>query len=232
MIPRRVSPDIYPPLLLDQVFFSHKGGKEPVINGISLALNPSEVVAITGKSGCGKSTLVKLILGIHIPDNGTIQTFGMSHSHPDYFQVRQRIGTVLQDDLLFRGSVADNIIFFSEERNSERMVQCAKLALIDNDIMAMPMGYQTLIGEGGGGVSGGQKQRILLARALYKKPDFLLLDEATSHLDVESEIIISQTLRQTGIPVLLIAHRPDTLASADRILIMENGILFPHVSKT
>lgn len=232
MVPRSVSADIYPPLLLDQVCFSHKGGKDPVINGISLALNPGEVVAITGKSGCGKSTLVKLILGIHIPDNGTIRTFGMSHSHPDYFQVRPRIGTVLQDDLLFRGSVADNIIFFSEERNPERMVQCAKLALIDSDIMAMPMGYQTLIGEGGGGVSGGQKQRILLARALYKKPDFLLLDEATSHLDVESEIIISQTLRQTGIPVLLIAHRPDTLASADRILIMENGILFPHVSKS
>ncbi|WP_423775729.1 ATP-binding cassette domain-containing protein [Citrobacter freundii] len=105
------------------------------------------------------------------------------------------------------------------------MIHCAQLALINDDIVAMPMGYQTLIGENGGGLSGGQKQRILLARALYKKPFFLLLDEATSHLDVESEIIISQTLRQIGLPILLIAHRPETLASADRVLLMEQGTL-------
>jgi colicin V processing peptidase. Cysteine peptidase. MEROPS family C39 len=147
------------------------------------------------------------------------------HTHPDYFQVRQRIGTVLQDDHLFKGSVADNIIFFSDDRNYERMIQCARLALIDSDVMAMPMGYQTLIGETGGGLSGGQKQRILLARALYKKPGFLLLDEATSHLDVESEIRISQTLRQLGLPVLLIAHRPETIASADRVLYLADGYL-------
>lgn len=146
---------------------------------------------------------------------------------PDYIRVRQQIGTVLQDDHLFRGTIADNIIFFHDERCHERMVQCARLALIDREIMAMPMGYQTLIGETGGGLSGGQKQRLLLTRALYKKPGFLLLDEATSHLDVESEIIISQTLRQTGIPVLLIAHRPETLGSADRILQLDNGKLIP-----
>ena len=105
------------------------------------------------------------------------------------------------------------------------MIHCARLALIDSDIMALPMGYQTLIGETGGGLSGGQKQRILLARALYKEPGFLLLDEATSHLDVESEIQISQTLRQLGLPVLLIAHRPETIASADRILYLSDGNL-------
>ncbi|EOM8155193.1 ATP-binding cassette domain-containing protein, partial [Escherichia coli] len=141
----------------------------------------------------------------------------------DYFQVRQRIGTVLQDDYLFKGSIADNIMFFSEIRDHEHMRKCASLALIDSDIMAMPMGYQTLLGETGGGLSGGQKQRILLARALYKKPGLLLLDEATSHLDVESEIEISQTLRQLGIPVLLIAHRPETIASADRVLYLRDG---------
>lgn len=139
--------------------------------------------------------------------------------------MHQQIGTVLQDDHLFRGSVADNIIFFHDERSHERMVQCARLALIDHEIMAMPMGYQTLIGETGGGLSGGQKQRLLLARALYKKPGFLLLDEATSHLDVESEVIISQTLRQLGIPVLLIAHRPQTIASADRVFYLDTGTL-------
>ncbi|MGG8235176.1 peptidase domain-containing ABC transporter [Klebsiella aerogenes] len=215
--------DACPPLSLEHIIFSHKGGNKPILRGVSMTLHHGEVVAITGKSGCGKSTLVKIILGIHIPDEGTIRTFGIPQTHPDYFQVRRRIGTVLQDDHLFRGSIADNIIFFSEDRNQERMIQCARLALIDIDIMAMPMGYQTLIGETGGGLSGGQKQRILLARALYKKPGFLLLDEATSHLDVESEIQISQTLRQLGLPVLLIAHRPETIASADRVLCLADG---------
>jgi len=221
--PGALAEDAHPPLSLEHIIFSHKGGNKPIISGVSLTLHPGEVVAITGKSGCGKSTLVKLILGIHLPDEGTIRTFGIPHAHPDYYQVRQRIGTVLQEDHLFRGSVADNIIFFSEDRNNERMIQCARLALIDSDIMAMPMGYQTLIGETGGGLSGGQKQRILLARALYKKPGFLLLDEATSHLDVESEIKISQTLRQLGLPVVLIAHRPETIASADRVLYLAEG---------
>lgn len=217
--------DTCPPLSMEHIVFSHKGGNKPILRGVSMTLYPGEVVAITGKSGCGKSTLVKLILGIHIPDEGTIRTFGIPQMHPDYFQVRRRIGTVLQDDHLFRGSIADNIIFFSEDRNQERMIQCARLALIDIDVMAMPMGYQTLLGETGGGLSGGQKQRILLARALYKKPGFLLLDEATSHLDVESEIQISQTLRQLGLPVLLIAHRPETIASADRVLYLADGYL-------
>ncbi|HHP1355057.1 TPA: peptidase domain-containing ABC transporter [Klebsiella quasipneumoniae] len=219
----KVTEDTDLPLTLTHISFSHKGSNKPILRGVSLTLHPGEVVAITGKSGCGKSTLVKLILGIHLPNEGTIRAFGIPHTHPDYYQMRRRIGTVLQEDHLFRGSIADNIIFFSEDRNHERMIQCARLALIDSDIMTMPMGYQTLIGETGGGLSGGQKQRILLARALYKKPGFLLLDEATSHLDVESEILISQTLRQLKVPVLLIAHRPETIASADRVLYLTDG---------
>lgn len=223
--PNPLPTGVFPPLVIEQLAFSHKGSNNQVIKNVTLTLHHGEVVAISGKSGCGKSTLVKLILGIHVPEKGTITTFGIPHPHPDYFQVRQRIGTVLQDDHLFRGSIADNIIFFNDDRNHDRMMQCAQLALIDTEIMAMPMGYQTLLGEAGAGLSDGQKQRVLLARALYKKPGFLLLDEATSHLDVESEIIISQTLRQMGIPVLLIAHRPETLASADRILNLEDGLL-------
>ncbi len=211
------------PLTLAGISFRHKGAGENVLSDISLTVNPGEVVAITGKSGCGKSTLVKLILGIHTPEAGEIRTFGVAHTHTNYFQVRQQIGTVLQEDQLFRGSIADNIIFFSDERDQVRMAWCARMALIDADILAMPMGYQTLVGETGGTLSGGQKQRILLARALYKQPRFLLLDEATSHLDVESEIIISQTLKDSGIAVLLIAHRQETLASADRVLFMEGG---------
>lgn len=205
--------------------FNHKGSNYNLIKNISLNLNKGEILAITGKSGCGKSTLIKIILGIFQPTSGLILTLGVPHTHKDYVQVRKHIGTVLQDDQLFSGSIAENIIFFNEEINHEWMIECAKLALIDNDIMNMSMGYQTLVSENGSGLSGGQKQRIILARALYKKPLFLLLDESTSHLDVDSEIIISQSLRDLKIPVLLIAHRTETLASADRILLMENGEL-------
>ena len=218
----------HPSLLINEIFFTHKGSKSPVLKKVSLTLNQGEVVAITGRSGCGKSTLVKLILGIYMPEKGDIQVFGIHHNHPQYFQVRKRIGTVLQDDMLFRGSIAENIIFFSEDRDYEWMIHCAQQVLIDEEIMSMPMGYQTFIGETGSGLSGGQKQRILLARALYKKPGFLLLDEATSHLDIESEIIISQTLRNLRMPVLLIAHRPETIASADRVLILSEGRLTEH----
>lgn len=213
------------PLSLEGVTFSHRGCRSPVLRDISLTLNPGEVVAITGRSGCGKTTLAKLILAIHTPDKGIIRSFGIMHTHPDYLRVRQRIGTVLQEDHLFRGSIADNIIFFSEKRDDDWMQHCAGLARIDADITAMPMGYQTMIGETGGGLSGGQKQRLLLARALYREPGLLLLDEATSHLDVESETGISRTLRQLGLPVLLIAHRPETIASTDRVLYLENGNL-------
>ncbi|EJM0809798.1 peptidase domain-containing ABC transporter [Escherichia albertii] len=211
------------PLIIDNITFSHKGERVEVIKGASLSLNQNEVLAITGKSGCGKSTLVKLILGIVHQNEGVIQTLGVTNDQMNYIDIRKKIGTVLQDDILFKGSIADNIIFYHEEINYERMIQCSQKTLINDDIMAMPMGYQTLIGENGNGLSGGQKQRILLARALYKKPALLILDEATSHLDIESEILISQTLRQEGVPILLIAHRPETIASADRVLLMENG---------
>ncbi|MBJ8822618.1 peptidase domain-containing ABC transporter [Citrobacter europaeus] len=215
------------PIVVENISFKHKGEKTLLINNLSLTLYQKEIVAITGKSGCGKSTLLNIILGIDHPIEGSIQTLGVKNNHNDYLHIRKSIGTVLQNDILFRGSIADNIMFFHEDKNQERMINCAQQALINDDIMAMPMGYQTLIGENGSGLSGGQKQRILLARALYKKPLFLLLDESTSHLDVESEIMISQTLRKIGVPILLIAHRPETLASADRVLLMEQGTLIP-----
>lgn len=164
-----VTDDARLPLSLEHIIFSHKGGNKPILRGVSLILHPGEVVAITGKSGCGKSTLVKLILGIHLPDGGAIRTFGIPQTHPDYFQVRRRIGTVLQDDHLFRGSIADNIIFFSEDRNQERMIQCARLALIDTDIMAMPMGYQTLIGETGGGAIRRAKATYFVGKSAVQK---------------------------------------------------------------
>ncbi|MBA3155964.1 ATP-binding cassette domain-containing protein, partial [Salmonella enterica] len=115
--------------------FNHKGSNHNLMHNISFNINKGEVLAITGKSGCGKSTLIKIILGIFQPTSGLIQTLGLPHTHKDYIQVRKYIGTVLQDDQLFSGSIAENIIFFNDEINHEWMISCAKLALIDNDII-------------------------------------------------------------------------------------------------
>jgi len=178
---------------------------------------------VVGDSGCGKTTLAKLALGLYTPCSGTIRTFGIEHFRNEYKNTRKYIGVVLQDDQLFRGSIIDNITFFSSQCDLDWAYECAKLAQLNHDIERFPMGYQTLIGEIGGTLSGGQKQRLLLARALYKKPKFLILDESSSHLDIKNEIKINQTLRQLGLPILMIAHRPETIALADRVIELPAG---------
>jgi ATP-binding cassette subfamily B protein RaxB len=212
-----------PAVILNNLCFSYAGGEREILTDISLHIMPGEVVALVGRSGCGKTTLAKLILGLSQPTSGRLCTLGIEHSQTGYTQVRQMIGAVLQEDQLFRGAILDNITFFSHDTDLQWAQHCAELAQLHQDIMALPMGYQTLVGEMGGTLSGGQKQRLLLARALYKRPKLLVLDEATSHLDVENEIIISQTLRQLGLPILLIAHRPETIASADRVIELDRG---------
>jgi ATP-binding cassette, subfamily B, bacterial CvaB/MchF/RaxB len=132
-------------------------------------------------------------------------------------QYRNLIGTVMQDDQLFSGSIADNIAFFDPQPNTERVETCARLAAIHDDILDMPMGYQTLIGDMGTVLSGGQKQRVLLARALYKQPRILLLDEATSHLDVTRERQVSEAISYMRLTRIIVAHRRETVATADRI---------------
>jgi ATP-binding cassette subfamily B protein RaxB len=124
----------------------------------------------------------------------------------------------MQDDVLFAGSIADNITFFDAAPDSEWMEACARSADIWNEIRAMPMGFNTLVGDMGTVLSGGQKQRVLIARALYRRPKILFLDEATSHLDVESEKRVNDAIRAQKITRVIIAHRPETLQSADRII--------------
>ena len=129
----------------------------------------------------------------------------------------------MQDDVLLTGSLADNISFFDTEPDMQRTQGCAQMALLHEDIARMPMGYQTLVGDLGHGLSGGQKQRLLLARALYKGPSVLALDEATSHLDVPAERAITQLLAQLPLTRLIIAHRPDTIAGAQRVVQLKEG---------
>jgi ATP-binding cassette subfamily B protein RaxB len=195
----------------------------PVLQDCSFRIAPGECVAIAGASGCGKTTLVKLMLGLFAPTGGEILVGGASLRHLGLRGYRSLVGTVMQDDQLFAGSIADNISFFDARPDLDWVEQCARLAAIHEDIARMPMAYNTLIGDMGTAISGGQKQRLLLARALYKRPRILFLDEATSHLDVANERAVNAALRQMDMTRVVVAHRPETIAMADRVIVIANG---------
>ncbi len=196
--------------------FAYSDATPNVIEELSLTINAGESVAITGPSGCGKSTLLKLMLGLNKPSSGEILVDGISLNQIGARQYRQQIAAVMQDDELLSGTVADNIAFFDSPINMEKVVHCAQLAAIHDDISDMPMGYDSLIGDMGSSLSGGQKQRIILARALYKDPKILFMDEATSHLDTGLEEDINDAVSRLKITRIIIAHRKETIASADR----------------
>ncbi|MBB4846044.1 ATP-binding cassette subfamily B protein RaxB [Paucibacter oligotrophus] len=210
-------------LELRQVSFRYADGEPLVVADCSLRIEPGESVAIIGPSGCGKTSLLKLMLGIHAPQSGEILLGDQPLQKIGTAAWRQRIGTVMQDDQLFAGSIADNISFFDPDADSEWVQQCARLACVFDDIAAMPMGFQSLIGDMGHSLSGGQRQRLLLARALYKKPQFLFLDEATSALDVDKERQVNASLRQLNLTRIVIAHRPETIAAAQRVIALQGG---------
>ncbi|MEO4015312.1 peptidase domain-containing ABC transporter [Pseudomonas rossensis] len=198
--------------------------EEPfVLDGIDLHIAHGESVAIAGASGSGKSTLVSLLLGIVAPTHGQIHIAGSDLQQLGTETFRSRIATVMQDDCLFAGSLAENIAFFESRPDLEWVMECARKASIHTDILAMPMGYNTLVGDMGTVLSGGQKQRVLLARALYKKPDILILDEATSHLDVICEQMVNKAVRELAITRVIVAHRAETIASADRVVVLDAG---------
>jgi ATP-binding cassette subfamily B protein RaxB len=188
-----------------------------VLRHINLRIEAGQSIAIVGPSGCGKTTLLKVIMGLLPPTEGEVLIGGINIARLSTAQYRNLIGTVMQDDQLFSGSIADNIAFFDPQPNLERVEVCARMAAIDEDILEMPMGYQTLIGDMGTVLSGGQKQRVLLARALYKQPRILLLDEATSHLDVTRERQVSEAISFMRLTRVIVAHRRETVATADRV---------------
>ncbi|NTV96187.1 MAG: ATP-binding cassette domain-containing protein, partial [Thiobacillus sp.] len=182
-----------------------------------------ESVAIVGPSGCGKTTLINAMLGIRPPNSGDILIGGVSVGQVGLDTLRSMVGTVMQDDSLFAGSIADNISFFDHKADQAWIEECARMAAIHEEIMAMPMNYNTLIGDMGTALSGGQKQRVLLARALYKRPGILFLDEATSHLDIARECMVNEAIHGLNVTRVIVAHRPETIASADRVIELVGG---------
>jgi ATP-binding cassette, subfamily B, bacterial CvaB/MchF/RaxB len=196
---------------------------EPYIfKDLNFVIYPEETVAITGVSGCGKTTLLKCLMGLIEPSDGDIFIDDQNIKHISHY--RSQIAGVMQDDQLLSGDIAENISCFSPQLNMEKVEMCAHLACIHAEIMNMPMQFHTLVGDMGSSLSGGQKQRLILARALYREPRILFMDEATSHLDVNNESMVNHNIQQLNITRVFIAHRPETIRMANRIIDLGHAI--------
>ena len=199
-------------------FYEGGYGRSYVLRRVNVEIKSGEFVTIMGPSGGGKTTLIKIMLGLLEPTSGEILVDGFPLSTIGPRAYREHVAAVMQDDQLLSGSIADNICFFDKTFDMPRMIECAQLAGVHDEIMAMPMTYNSLIGDMGSSLSGGQKQRVLLARALYRQPKILFLDEGTAHLDVENERHINESLRSLDITRVSVAHRPDITCGADAVL--------------
>jgi ATP-binding cassette subfamily B protein RaxB len=207
---------------LRQVSFRYSPADPVILENIDLIVEPGEHIAITGPSGGGKSTLVKILLGLAEPDSGEVLIDSLPLSRFGHRSYRDQAAAVLQEDSLFAGSLAENIALFDEAPDLDAVVRAATAAAIHEDIMRMPMAYDTLVGDMGSALSGGQKQRILLARALYRRPKLLILDEGTSHLDSVHERAVNSAIAELGITRIVVAHRQETIRSATRVYALEH----------
>lgn len=222
-VPEQDLSHLAPSVELRNVSFRY-GDNEPwILKNASLLIEAGESVAIVGASGVGKTTLLKVALGLLKPTEGDVLFGGHPVQHLGWKNFRREIGTVMQEDVLLTGSLADNISFFDERPERAWVESCARMAQLHEEICRMPMGYETLVGDLGSGMSGGQRQRLLFARALYKRPRVLALDEATSHLDVENERAVTAAISHMQLTRLVIAHRPETIAGAKRVVQMRDG---------
>jgi len=208
-----------------QVRFRYHAEGAEVLRGVDLSVAAGEMVGIVGHSGSGKSTLTRLLQRLHSPEQGRILVDEVDLSTVDVASLRSQIGVVLQENLLFRRSIRDNIALSSPNAPLERVMQAARTAGAHDFIVALPQGYDTLVEEHGSSLSGGQRQRIAIARALIGNPRILILDEATSALDYESERIVHDNMRaiRQGRTVIVIAHRLSAVREADRIVVMDQG---------
>lgn len=214
---RATSRDVPLEVHAEDVGYSY-GSEGFVFRNLDVRVRTGESVALVGPSGCGKTTLIKVLTGLLAPTEGTLWISGHDLADLDLGSYRSRIGVVMQDDQLFIGTVEDNISFFDPTHDAARARECARIAGLDTDIMAMPMQYNTIVGSLGVALSGGQKQRLLLARALYRQPEILFLDEAFDQLDLEREYEITDRLATLGVGMIIVTHRPDTVRRVDRVI--------------
>ncbi|WP_233143699.1 peptidase domain-containing ABC transporter [Aggregatibacter actinomycetemcomitans] len=209
-IPKKVAT-----LELKNLTFSYNQFDKPIIKDISLIIPAGKSVAIKAPSGFGKTTLLKLMSGLLKSTSGEVYFDGININQIGLPNYRSKIAMVLQEDKFFSGSIIENIVSFEDQYDLEFAIKCAKLAKIHNEIMKMPMNYETRLGELGNNLSGGQRQRLFIARALYKRPYILFMDEATSYLDEKNEKAINISISQLNITRVIVAHRQSTIDSAD-----------------
>lgn len=207
------------------VSFRYSPAEPLILDDVSLSVAPGEHIAITGPSGGGKSTLIKVMLGLMRPDAGEVLFDGVPLDRFGPKRLYEHLGVVLQEDSLFAGSLIDNVALFDEHPDLDRVAECCALAALDAEIRAMPMQYETLVGDMGSSLSGGQRQRLLLARALYRRPKLLIMDEGTSHLDAAREEAVNREIARLGITRVIIAHRLETIVSATRIYSITKGTI-------
>ena len=242
----------------EHIGYRYSENSEWVFRNLNIAVKAGEIIAIVGDSGSGKSTLLKCLMGLYPLCEGKLKHFHAAASKtsegllsqqnssqpysseassseacsPQCHSIGERapikVASVLQEDTCLSGTIADNISCFEDNPSIEKIVRSAQLACLHDEIAAMPMQYFTLIGDMGSSLSGGQKQRLLLARALYQNPDILFLDEASSHLDIENEAKINAHLKSLNITRIIVAHRPQSIAIADRVLCLRNGQLHSY----
>ena len=212
-------------ITFDNVSFRYAADAPAVLHGISLDIQPGELIGVVGRSGSGKSTLAKLVQRLYVPERGRVLVDGTDISLIDAAQLRRQVGVVLQDNVLFNRSVRENIAIADPAAPLEQVIQAAQLAGAHDFISGLPKGYDTLVGEQGTGLSGGQRQRIAIARALFSDPRILIFDEATSALDYESEAVLQQNMAAIcrGRTVIIIAHRLSAVRRAHRIIGMDKG---------
>lgn len=212
-------------ILLENVFFKYTSSKEPVLNDINIEIPTNKITAIVGESGSGKSTLLKLLLGFYYPTNGNLYVGDCNIKDINLKDWRKKCGVIMQEGYIFSGSLMQNITLSTLEPDKEKFIKSLKIAELFNKVETLPMKEHTKIGEVGISLSGGEKQRLLIARAVYKNPDFVFLDEATSSMDSITEKNIMKNLKSflQNRTTVIIAHRLSTIKNADNIIVMNDG---------
>jgi len=211
---------------LKDVTFQYEGPRSPrVLKNVSLHIPANKTTAIVGMSGSGKTTMMKLMLGFYPPVSGSIHLGEIDLSHFSTQLWREKCGVVMQDGFIFSDTIVNNIAVGAEKVDRHKLLKAVKMSNIQDFIEGLPMGYQTKIGQEGSGISQGQKQRILIARAIYKDPDFIFFDEATNSLDANNEKVIMENMVEfyKGKTVVVVAHRLSTVRHADQIIVLDNG---------